>query len=1574
MLVTGFAQAEIRVLLIEGASNHDWERRISILESIVSRDGGISMDVTVPPADAGDPGWATWEPDFASYDVVISGYRGDNGSPDWPAAVKTALVGFVNGGGGLMVFHEALQGFPNWTEYQSMIGLSTEFGQPGTAVEIAGDGSLIFHAPGTGGATAHGAQTDSLVTRLGSHPIHAGLPVSWMAANLEVVRYPRGPAANLSILSYATDPDPPVGDPAQNWPIEWTVDYGTGRVYASTFGHIFDFEDEPEGMRCAAFQEIFVRAIKWLAGDVPPSTVPVDFPGTTETSLRPYSEGFAAFGGAVPVGPYADGVLPNSSIVPTGYEIVPAFPNLAWDSPIDARPWPGAPGELMVVEMDGRFYRVADDDATKTKQLVLDIQDRAWYMNWDSGSDPPDILAHKHGGVMSCAFHPLFGTGAGKDELYVFYLNHPTDSPGASPPYFQRVSRFFWDEMTGAFELDGGGPLPREEILIQQYDTVKGHDGGSLVFGPEGFLYITFGDEGTASEDAGPHVQKIDDRPRSGVWRIDVDETGGSVSHPIRRQPAKASPSHDSYTQNYYIPSDNPWVDAGFDPMIDPEADALEEFYAIGLREPHRMSYDSVEDRFWIGDVGANTIEEVDVLDGPSGTVGLNFQWRYKEGSITGFGSVPSPIIGTERGPVHEYDHGTGTCIIGGMVYRGVAMPELQGKYLFGDNGTQKIYSLEYDDTGGVVTEIAVEEVGTAREGVIWVGLSSFGVDSSGEPLVLQMGGGVTGGGLISRIQPAGTASTLEWEYPALLSETGLFTDLENLVPADSMIPYEVNAPLWSAGVSKKRWVMIPNDGVPSDASERITYSENQSWQFPFGTVFVKHFERPDDGAPLETRVMVHGVDGWGGVTYRWRPDGLEADLLEEGGEEMLTLEGETFPYLYPARNQCMLCHTTAAGSVLGFRTRQLNASIEYPSGLVGNQIEALSAAGFIEEVIKEEDLVGALTSAGFDDGSVDLTHRVRSYLDSNCSHCHQPSGSSRAFFDARLTTPLENQGILCGPVIESLGLDAPAVVKPGSLENSVLFQRVHSMDPSISMPPLAKGRIDDEAVVELAAWILGMTPDACTNAQSFYEGGAMGNVTSTGVAGSDAWQTNIVIDESSTYTNTSGAPIIVSLGDFQFEASVSGDPVTPFVVRVNGDNDFTVLAVGTSRSGYAIGANEYPFSDIADEVVLQPGEVLAAGFLDAIVDGSGGSGGEVVVWSDGGSEVWHGGGPDESDAGSVAVGLAPDPGGNLLTNQNRDYRFSIDYAVTSLQLGVGTEYPGFQAADGAPSNFVINLSDTFTNNTSETLKVSVDRFRFRTTRVTDPLTPFVVRVNGPDDFTVIAVGESQVVYAVGLNDVPFTGSTSLISVAPGETVAAGFVDSFADGSGGDSQGSMAYVEGGSTNYYRYHFPDHVGATLELGQAPIVPHPYGASQGPRSYLFSLSIGFGGNEDEDGDLLPDSWELVYVDDLSELGPGDSDGDGATDAEELEAGTDPTDRESRFEVIEVTPSPGEGAVVNFRSIPGRVYAISWSTDFGTWTDAGRVEASDWPAQSTQALIPSASLPGDPPQRLFVRVSTP
>ena len=138
--------------------------------------------------------------------------------------------------------------------------------------------------PGEGGDTGHGQRGDVLVTRLGDDPIHAGLPRAWLTPGLEVYYYARGPATNVTVLAYARDSKRGQG---LLWPVEWTVSYGAGRVYVSTYGHVWPGDVQPASMRCAAVQTLIPRAIQWLAKRPVTIPVPPDFPGTNAVSIRP---------------------------------------------------------------------------------------------------------------------------------------------------------------------------------------------------------------------------------------------------------------------------------------------------------------------------------------------------------------------------------------------------------------------------------------------------------------------------------------------------------------------------------------------------------------------------------------------------------------------------------------------------------------------------------------------------------------------------------------------------------------------------------------------------------------------------------------------------------------------------------------------------------------------------------------------------------------------------------------------------------------------------------------------------------------------------------------------------------------------------------------------------------------------------------------------------------------------------------------------------------------------------------------------------------------------------------------
>ena len=286
------SHGKIRVLIVDGFSNHDWQQTTRLVRGILEATNEFNVDVSTAPQDTGSAAWKAWRPRFADYDVVIQtcNENGDSGllhgmtpRPDWPSAVKKDFEEYVRKGGGVYIYHAGENAFVGWKEYEQMVGLSWRDANYGTAIRIGDDGQLIRIAPGDGLATNHGQRKDVLVTRLGDDPIHAGMPRAWLSPYMEVYYYARGPAERLHVLAYARDTNPTLG---LLWPVEWTTTYGKGRVYISTYGHVWPGDVQPPDLRDAATQTIIPRALEWLAGRPVTFPVPADFPTASAVSLR----------------------------------------------------------------------------------------------------------------------------------------------------------------------------------------------------------------------------------------------------------------------------------------------------------------------------------------------------------------------------------------------------------------------------------------------------------------------------------------------------------------------------------------------------------------------------------------------------------------------------------------------------------------------------------------------------------------------------------------------------------------------------------------------------------------------------------------------------------------------------------------------------------------------------------------------------------------------------------------------------------------------------------------------------------------------------------------------------------------------------------------------------------------------------------------------------------------------------------------------------------------------------------------------------------------------------------------
>ena len=315
-------------------------------------------------------------------------------------------------------------------------------------------------------------------------------------------------------------------------------------------------------------------------------------------------------------------------------------------------------GRLFVVEQGGRI-KVWDGSAMTT---WLDIDDR--------------VNAGGERGLLSVAFHPGFASNSR------FFVNY-TGSGGTS-----YVSEFGTDG-------DGFGDPASERVLLEQSQPAGNHNGGQIAFGPDGYLYIGFGDGGGAGDtyDNGQNP----DTWLAKILRINVD-------------------SGDPYG----IPADNPFVDDG---------DHRPETWAWGLRNPWRFSFDRQTGTMWIADVGQGDLEEISL-----GTAGGNFGWPQMEGnSCYTAGCNPADF----EPAIHEYSHSDGISITGGHVYRGCVMPDLHGNYFFSDYNyfNSPLWTIREADNGAIVAgDVTIGSIG----GLV----SSFGEDEDGEIYLADHSGG----------------------------------------------------------------------------------------------------------------------------------------------------------------------------------------------------------------------------------------------------------------------------------------------------------------------------------------------------------------------------------------------------------------------------------------------------------------------------------------------------------------------------------------------------------------------------------------------------------------------------------------------------------------------------------------------------------------------------------------------------------------------------------------------------------------------------------------------------------------
>jgi glucose/arabinose dehydrogenase len=376
---------------------------------------------------------------------------------------------------------------------------------------------------------------------------------------------------------------------------------------------------------------------------------------------------------------------------PLEVSTAPAFPKLRWpdwltgaDAGLAQEPRPliitGAgdgTNRIFVATQPGTIHVFPNDPDVEQMETFLDLRDRIHYR----------VPQENEEGFLGLAFHPDYEENG---EFFVYYTyDYPTERERKSI-----ISRFRV-EKNDPNRADPGS----EEVIMEIPQPYWNHDGGTLVFGPDGYLYIGLGDGGSARDPHG-HGQNLGTLLGS-ILRIDVD--------------------HRDEGRAYAIPKDNPFVD---------REGARGEIWCYGIRNVWRIAFDRETGDLWAGDVGQDIWEEIDII-----VKGGNYGWNLREGMhrFGRSGSEPRPDL---IEPIWEYHHDVGKSITGGNVYRGKLVPELVGAYLYADYTTGQIWALWYDKVSQRVT---------ANRTIVASGapVTTFGEDDAGETYYATQEGGL---------------------------------------------------------------------------------------------------------------------------------------------------------------------------------------------------------------------------------------------------------------------------------------------------------------------------------------------------------------------------------------------------------------------------------------------------------------------------------------------------------------------------------------------------------------------------------------------------------------------------------------------------------------------------------------------------------------------------------------------------------------------------------------------------------------------------------------------------------------
>ena len=618
--------------------------------------------------------------------------------------------------------------------------------------------------------------------------------------------------------------------------------------------------------------------------------------------------------------------------------------------------------------------------------------------------------------IYSFAFSPTFPT----DKTVFLFCNGIRDKI----PRNNRILSWKLEDRDGYWMSVG----PPNTIL--EWES-NGHDGGDILFGKDGYLYIATGD-GSQDSDQFLSAQNYSDL-RGGILRIDVSEI------------SKGLP--------YKIPRDNPFLDI---------PNARPELYAKGLRNPWRMTMDRQTGAIYLGNSGQDTTESVYLLE-----PGANYGWSVWEGSKVfhekrplGPGKLTFPLV--------DHGHDEARALTGGIVYRGKKFPELFGYYLYGAYETGRIWGAQIENK----QFITIKELANTGHNI-----KDFYESPNGEIVIL--------GPTIYQLEGNDVSQSDQLVYfPHRLSETGMFEAVAEHRLNSSVVPYGIGAPSWNDGARAQRFFHVAG-------GSKIGAGESGGWSFPQNSVIIQTLSLPSDlfrvekDLRIETRVLVNRGREWSAYSYLWNRNQTDALLVERNGltvdlEEHFGVNPlvEKKTWSIPSRSACYGCHNFNRNTVLGLTTLQLSSHL--PVEEVGEpQLARLESEGRLLFKNKSFSTLGSGVHLLVDpyDSSKPLEQRVRSYLHVNCGSCHVGGGNGGGSkLNLQYEVPLEKTGMVnVFPEHSDYGLSDARIVAPGSPQRSILLRRISSEDNG-KMPPSGRSHVDKAATRMISDWISGLT------------------------------------------------------------------------------------------------------------------------------------------------------------------------------------------------------------------------------------------------------------------------------------------------------------------------------------------------------------------------------------------------------------------------------------------------------------------------------------------------------------------